>query len=114
MARACRFLSICCAKGLKNAHRHAAGARGDATNSAGSAAAKIDPATADKGPTIIDAHGHGAVVGQIGDTHPRAEGQSAVGSRQTIGVEGLAIGGGVATLIPAGSGHGCIIRQAGR
>lgn len=59
-------------------------------------------------PAIIDTHGDGAVVGQVGDTHLGAEGQRLVGGGQTIGIEGFTVGGGVAALIPAGDRHSVV------
>jgi hypothetical protein len=59
-------------------------------------------------PAIIDAHGHGAVVGKVGDTHLGTKRQRLVGGRQAIGIEGLTVGGGVAALIPAGDRHGVV------
>ena len=49
--------------------------------------------------TIVDAHHNGLIVFQVGDLHPRAERQLAMGGGQGVLVERFAAGGAVGNAV---------------
>ena len=51
--------------------------------------------------TIVDTDHDALVVAQVGDLHPGAEGQFAVGGAQAVLVEGFAAGGAIAVVASA-------------
>ena len=59
----------------------------------GAGRGQIDDPSRNVGPAIVDADDHRAAGTDVGDQHPRAERQRAMGGRQSAGVGIFAVGG---------------------